>query len=427
MATNYTGNPDTSQPPAVAPSPGTAPELSLPQDLVDDVDAASVAQLAKTSADYIAFLQKAARFTGEIASDDDGTGFSNVVHEGTGTGTVTPNGGALPWTSNTTSGWLVVIKITLAGVVGVAKYQASIDGGATYAAEATTAASIIVSGINISLAGTFDAGDLYAFRQIDGARVQGTTPDGSLMTRPLDHLGYPMGRIVLLDEPWLAPSTALTVADSIPELGGKWGGGQMGATMTAIPQAPTSTRPYPHMKLDRTGNNAGDWIFLNTAAQLCHAGFTGLIAVAEWQMAVSATGAAGCDFIIGLISSAVVNPSAVNLVHSACFRKLEADATWFCVTSDGATATTQTTGLTLDTNMHRFRVELIGSASFLGQQTARFFVDGVLVAALTTNLPGSVGLYLTMSNVYASNSGAADLFISPLRFASNQLSSEDGV
>lgn len=55
MATPYTGDPTATQTPAPEPGSAAVPIVNLPDD-GDDLDAASVAQEMKTSADYIAYL-----------------------------------------------------------------------------------------------------------------------------------------------------------------------------------------------------------------------------------------------------------------------------------------------------------------------------------------------------------------------------------
>lgn len=56
MSSNYTGNPAAVQAPAPAPGPGTVPIISIPSDTVDDMSSASIAQMFKMAADYLAYL-----------------------------------------------------------------------------------------------------------------------------------------------------------------------------------------------------------------------------------------------------------------------------------------------------------------------------------------------------------------------------------
>lgn len=81
MSTNYTGNPAATQAPGPAITPGAVPIVQLPAD-GDSLAAASVAQLAKESADFIAYLMSRSR------AIYNGTAPSGLL--GNGAGTVGP-------------------------------------------------------------------------------------------------------------------------------------------------------------------------------------------------------------------------------------------------------------------------------------------------------------------------------------------------
>jgi uncharacterized phage protein gp47/JayE len=83
---------------------------------------------------------------------------STVAHAGSGGGTVTPSG-----TPSVSA--LVVVKVVTAGVTGVAAFQRSLDGGASWGATTTTGGAVVLAGTGITLAfaGTFVLGDTYTF------------------------------------------------------------------------------------------------------------------------------------------------------------------------------------------------------------------------------------------------------------------------
>lgn len=88
-------------------------------------------------------------------------GFSSVVHTGPGTGTVTPGPGG------NTGGQSVAIKIIASGGLGAGTFQFSSDGGASYSLTTTIPGPGVYTdagtGIQVTFAGTFTAGDTYSF------------------------------------------------------------------------------------------------------------------------------------------------------------------------------------------------------------------------------------------------------------------------
>lgn len=70
MSTNYTGNPTATESPAAQPSPGIPPIVVIPAD-GDSVSAASVAQGYKVLADYMSYVQRAAKAASSVQFDDE--------------------------------------------------------------------------------------------------------------------------------------------------------------------------------------------------------------------------------------------------------------------------------------------------------------------------------------------------------------------
>lgn len=60
------------------------------------------------------------------------------------------------------------------------------------------------------------------------------------------------------------------------------------------------------------------------------------------------------------------------------------ESEWACGTGDGTTTASASTGITVDANLHTFKIELDAAKSY-----AKFYIDGTLVCNRTTNVPGS--------------------------------------
>jgi hypothetical protein len=66
------------------------------------------------------------------------------------------------------------------------------------------------------------------------------------------------------------------------------------------------------------------------------------------------------------------------------FSSVATDTNYQCCTSDGSTQTTTDSGVAADTNGHAFAIEFAD-----GTPAVLFYIDSVLVATVTTNLPGN--------------------------------------
>jgi hypothetical protein len=65
---------------------------------------------------------------------------------------------------------------------------------------------------------------------------------------------------------------------------------------------------------------------------------------------------------------------------------------WHCQTDDGAAKTDVDSGVAVDTSVHRFRIEFHGSVlDESGTERVLFFIDGNVVANITTHLPSAGG------------------------------------
>jgi len=106
-----------------------------------------------------------------------------------------------------------------------------------------------------------------------------------------------------------------------------------------------------------------------------------LLAVLESDVALSVVGANNVTVQIGIIK----DPTTAHF-GGARFKKASGDTTWKCECDDGTTTTTVDSGVTPVVNaMNFFRIEYYGSG-LSGGPKALFYIDGNLVATISTNL-----------------------------------------
>lgn len=109
-----------------------------------------------------------------------------------------------------------------------------------------------------------------------------------------------------------------------------------------------------------------------------------------------------------LVKAGLINtfPGAQNGVYFTADRTLST-TNWQAVTVQGSTSTVADTGIALDTNFHNFRLVVNGNTN------AQFYIDGVLVATNSTNLPVSngqaVGIVFSIQKVGGTASQNVDL------------------
>lgn len=88
------------------------------------------------------------------------------------------------------------------------------------------------------------------------------------------------------------------------------------------------------------------------------------------------------------------------------FSSVAGDANWKCVTADGSGETVTDSGVTADTKSHRFAFIVDDSVP-----NVKFYIDGVLVATVTTTLPASGTTFgHILGSAYISSSGAHPVF-----------------
>lgn len=385
---NYPGNPTASESPSPPPGSNYSTVVALPADDVSGATWAAVQQPLKTLADRAAFQQKSSNaFLPQTPTS--GSGYSAVSHTGSGTGTVAPSGSV-----SITAGVYFAVKIILGGAVGTATFQSSLDGGVTYGATQTTAASMTdaTTGVTLAFAGTFTATDVYQWTSAFTPQAQWKDSAGNVRYL-IDHNGYPAGRRTEFREGWFGGAFNYATAGIVPGLP-LW--------QVYAANAPTgfSTGPifggisYPSSmaQIDPAQANAGK-LAISTGAGLVLQTYSAFIM--EWEAALNTVGANNQTFFVGIGAEATGSDPMV-ATSALAFRKTSAQTNWQAYTGSGTAQTSTDTGVAPVANtLQRFRIAYYGSATPIGiaqgSAVALFWINEALVAAVTATLPTAGG------------------------------------
>lgn len=387
MSSTYSGNAAAVQSPAPAWAPGSTPVITLPAD-ADPLNAASVAQMVKVPVDGLTFVQTAVKLDIPI-TNAGGVGFSAITYNAFG-GTVAPSGSV-----KINTGTRFMIKIILGGAVGTATFQASMDGGNTYGATQTTAASMTdaTSGITLAFSGTMTANGTAAFRSAFTPQQQVLDPSSNVRG-VVDFNGYRTNHGLLeLREDWIGtPATIGATSTPIANFT-RWSafiGGGAGINMA---QTPTSGYPGPFENLNLNTTN-GSVASLYTAVQLTQVTANSVI-VLEFDIGFVFNGT--WSAWMGLWTTR--DPSANAAGQWACgFKATSAAANWKAqtvVNQNESAGTLVDTGVAVaggatDPSPMRCKIVVCGASTPLGR-VALFFLNESLVASssadLTTGTP----------------------------------------
>lgn len=162
-----------------------------------------------------------------------------------------------------------------------------------------------------------------------------------------------------------------------------------------LPNAVVSNECYVYPNVD----NAGTDNILGGLDNAC--------VVLEASVAVSAIGASNVDVAVGLRAPNFNGSVDVSTRRHALLVRSTGDTNWRCSVSDGSAATSVDSGVAISTNaFFHVRIELHGVNTPVGVDAAtgvaRFFIDGVEVAEITTaNVPhtGDLGPWLGAQGV----------------------------
>ena len=315
----------------------------------------------------------------------DADGFTAVTQTGSGLGTVNPSGkGTAPVDC--------IVKITLAGNVGVAKFQLSTNRGYSYNAEETTAASVTDSTTGIIL--NFDSGpgafvldDTYSFGVLFAPLAVFRDRHG-VVREARDHSGYDVGSVTEIREHWDVDHKSVTV--------GKWtfSNSGTGSGTSYVEAEDTTPTAYPGPKIlleNGTDNNGAGNLFAQKGWLVL---LSRLVIVMEWDAASGATMEDSVEYM-GLLNAggALILPFTPGAMGGAgLWFKRDEDvnsAKWIIGASTAAASTATNTTISAAADWQRFKIEFIGGDFLSGTPKARYFIDGEYAGEITTNLPAS--------------------------------------
>lgn len=379
------------QTPSPAPAAGVAPVVVLPSD-GDPANAASVAQALKVPADFIGHIMASSR--PELAVvNAAASGFTTPTLLAFG-GTVTASGSA-----HIADGTRFVVQIQAGGAVGVATFKTSMDGGATYGATQTTAASMTdaTSGITLAFAGTFTASGTAAFRSAFTplAQWRDAAGNGRML---IDHNGYFGGKRFEFREDWIANlPTLLSSALPITTLQ-RWQATIAGGASTGIGEAGATAYPMPMLFLNTTPTSGSSVKVYTACRVVVPIAYSSVV----WEIDVFISSTSGTwDLLCGLGNATT---------QYTLFGFGSGNANVLCKASSGAAAPDVNTGVTVASlvgTLARLRIEIHGTASPYGSPARAFyFLNDVLVGVITTNLPtGGLNIYFELTQQGTSTAG----------------------
>lgn len=208
----------------------------------------------------------------------------------------------------------------------------------------------------------------------------------------IDHIGYRLGhRLLELKEDWVGSfSGTLANVNPIPAFP-RWGTAVSGTGVGASQVDPTSTYPTPMIALP-FGQSNPSYTGLFTANKVIYVRSE---TMAVFEIDVLLTSLAGF-WNVGVGFDQSVPFTSPSNDYNAIFTASEGAANWQVQTQAVAAITGPTdTGIPVVANqVVQLRVELHGSGSPYGA-CARFAINGVVKATLTTNLPTAQALFAT--------------------------------
>jgi hypothetical protein len=408
MPSNYVSNPSGSQPPSAVPGGGAAPILSLPSD-GDPANAASVAQAFKATADSVAFVHASSRPDIPVVAASS-SGFTAPTYSAFG-GTIAPSG------AHASDAQRIVIQIQAGGAVGVATFKTSINGGATFGATQTTAASMVcaTSGITLAFAGTLTALGTATFRSAFTPLAQWRDAGGNGRAL-VDHNGYFGGRRFEFREDWIASiGTVSATATPVVNLQ-RWSASISSGATLAIAEptvAPSpSTLAIPTASLTTTATS-GSTVTLNSANRIvvvqsyssivweCDVYITSVLGTWAFQCGLNFN---NNDYVLLTFGSS--SPTVLCQARAATFAAPDVNSLVTVASLVGTLA--------------RLRLEIHGASSPYGTPARAFyFINDALVGSIASNISTApMPLYFQLTAGAASS--ASNVLLSGVALVQNR-------
>ncbi len=237
----------------------------------------------------------------------------------------------------------------------------------------------------------------------------------------IDHLGFPTGKLIHFRDA-LDFAHDKQAAGSGVVVNPRWNwaldeGSGAGFNIIEIPSA-TYRETSRVLRLVPGATALDASTFYSVELTSFHAD---VLAAVEWDAKVKKFDHAHMRYAMGLRTGA---QTKADEMLGGLFYKDSDTGNWKCRVYDGATFNDVDSGVALDNNWHRFRVEWHG-ANVDDASAARmlFILDGAVVANVTTNLPtGAVNVVFSALKHDAGSDTDLDLWVgAPVTFGANTL------
>jgi hypothetical protein len=383
------------------------PVIQIPID-GEAANAASVQEAMRVPADFIAHLMASSRPELPVVNNSAGGGFTSPSYTSFG-GTVTPSG-----STHTSDGTRFIIKIIAGGAVGVATFKTSIDGGTTFGATQTTAASMtdVTSGITLAFVGTLTINGTASFRSAFTPLAQWGDTAGNARSI-IDHLGYRRGRCNEFYEEW----TSLQSAPATGAGTGKFTRYNYSFPTGAGASFQTASAGFPGggASIALTATPSGNTLSFQSPPMFYYQTYSSLVMELE---AVFPGGADGVNWVVGMTTS--TTGTLVGTTPTVAFGKRSTDTTYQLFTADGATLTPTNTTITpaVPTVGDRIILELHGSATPYGSKARLIINDNVTETML--NLPAVATAMPFFIGGTTIGTASTQLRVSPIRITWNR-------
>jgi hypothetical protein len=235
----------------------------------------------------------------------------------------------------------------------------------------------------------------------------------------IDHLGFPMGQIQRWEQDWeSAALEQIGVGSTLVTQSGwqstvvKVGAGAGNVTILS----PGSSIPgCRHLRLD-AGNSSNDRSLVTKLGQcLFHAD----VALAmEWSATIPSL--QNYSYGMGFNTESVYASAGHGPI--AQFFANGPGGNWHCQTDDGTTLNDVDSGVAIGTARTRFRIEYHGAnVDDASTERVLFFIDGVIKANITANMPSvpATPLASPLFIVFNTGGAAGSLDVSPVRGANS--------